>query len=250
MVNTFGEIIIDGSLWLAIPLAVLAGLVSFASPCVLPLVPGYIGYMTGLSGNTKNINTRYALGAVALFILGFSTVFILLSVVFAQLGAAPWLRGQRWVEILLGTFVILLGLVFWGKIPWLQRERKLVHSKAPSGLWGAPLLGLTFGLGWAPCIGPTFAAVQTLVYLDGANTAKAITLTFAYCLGLGIPFFIVALGILRGTQRLRWLKQHHRRIQQCGAVLLILIGALMITGVWNSMISWIQATLPTYELPI
>lgn len=184
--TSFGSIVADGSLLLSVPLAAVAGMVSFASPCVLPLVPGYVGYVTGLSGSEEKRTQRVFWG-ISLFILGFSLVFVLMSVVLAQLGAAPWLRGQGWVNVVLGVLVMLMGLVFMGRFSFFQQERK-VHTKAPAGLWGAPFLGVTFGLGWAPCIGPTFAAVQALVYTGDSDNTKAIVLTLAYCLGLGIPF--------------------------------------------------------------
>ncbi len=245
----FGQVVTDGSLWLSVPLAALAGLVSFASPCVLPLVPGYLGYVSGLSGSDARHRTRRTILGIALFILGFSTIFVLMSVVLAQLGAAPWLRGQSWVQVILGLLVILMGLVFMGKVSWFQRDLK-IERKPPAGLWGAPILGMTFGLGWAPCIGPTFAAVQTLVYIDGSNSVKAILLTLAYCMGLGIPFMLVALGITRGFSTFGWAKRHHRLLQQVGGFVLIVIGIMMATGAWTALISWVQATLPTYTLPI
>lgn len=233
----------------AIPLAMLAGFVSFASPCVLPLVPGYLGYVTGLSGTETKHRTRRTFAGILLFILGFSLIFVLMSVVFAQLGAAPWLKGQSWVNVVLGLIVILMGLVFMGNISWFQRDRK-IEKKPPAGLWGAPFLGITFGLGWAPCIGPTFAAVQALVYLDGSNLTKAIVLTTCYCLGLGIPFLLVALGVSRGVNTFGWARRHQRTLQRIGGVVLVIIGVLMATGLWTAMLSWFQASLPTYELPV
>lgn len=246
---SFGEIVYDGSLWLSIPVAALAGLVSFASPCVLPLVPGYLGYVTGLSGTDSQHRTRRTVAGIGLFVLGFSFIFVMISVILAQIGAAPWLKGQSWVQVVLGVLVILMGLVFMGRFSWFQRDRK-IQKRPPAGLWGAPFLGMTFGLGWAPCIGPTFAAVQTLVYLDGSNLNKAIILTTAYCLGLGIPFLLVALGIARGATTFSWVRKHHLLLQRIGGIVLIVIGAMMASGIWMKMMSWFQATLPTYELPI
>lgn len=248
---SYGQIVLDGSLWLALPLAALAGLVSFASPCVLPLVPGYVGYVTGLAGGQMSARRRTArvLMGISLFVLGFSLIFVLMSVVLAQLGAAPWLRGQRWVDVILGALVILMGLIFMGRFNFFQRERK-IEAKPPTGLWGAPILGVTFGLGWAPCIGPTFAAVQTLVYSGGAASSKAIVLTLAYCLGLGIPFLLVALGVSRGVNTLSWARRHRLLLQRFGGSMLIIIGILLVTGVWTSVMSWFQATMPVYQLPI
>lgn len=247
--NNFGSIILDGSLWVAIPLAALAGLVSFASPCVLPLVPGYLGYVAGLSGTADKRRTWRVVAGISLFIAGFSLIFVMMSAVLAQLGTAAWLRGQVWVNVLLGLLVMLMGLVFMGRFSLFQTERK-IHRKPPAGLWGAPVLGITFGLGWAPCIGPTFAAVQTLVYTSGAGNSKAIMLTLAYCLGLGIPFMLVALALNRGVNAMGWAKRHRGMLQRAGGLLLILIGLLIATGIWTSFISWTQAVLPVYELPI
>lgn len=248
---SFGHIVLDGSLWLALPLAALAGLVSFASPCVLPLVPGYLGYVTGLSGGEMSSRRRTLrmLAGIGLFILGFSAIFVLMSVVLAQLGAAPWLRGQSWVDPLLGVLVILMGLVFMGRFSFFQRDRK-IEAKPPAGLWGAPILGVTFGLGWAPCIGPTFAAVQTLVYTGGADNTKAIFLTLAYCLGLGVPFLLVALGVARGVTAMGWARRNRLLLQRLGGGMLIVIGLLLASGLWARMMSWFQATMPVYELPI
>lgn len=247
--NNFGSIILDGSLWVAIPLAALAGLVSFSSPCVLPLVPGYLGYVAGLSGTADKRRTWRVVAGISLFIAGFSLIFVMMSAVLAQLGTAAWLRGQVWVNVLLGLLVMLMGLVFMGRFSLFQTERK-IHRKPPAGLWGAPVLGITFGLGWAPCIGPTFAAVQTLVYTSGAGNSKAIMLTLAYCLGLGIPFMLVALALNRGVNAMGWAKRHRGMLQRAGGLLLILIGLLIATGIWTSFISWTQAVLPVYELPI
>jgi cytochrome c-type biogenesis protein len=248
-VNSFGSIIFDGSLWVALPLAALAGLVSFASPCVLPLVPGYLGYVAGLSGIDDRRRTWRVFTGIGLFILGFSLIFVLMSAVLAQLGTAAWLRGQSWINVVLGILVILMGLVFMGRFSFFQTERK-IHRKPPAGLWGAPFLGITFGLGWAPCIGPTFAAVQTLVYTSGAGNTKAMALTLAYCLGLGIPFMLVALGLSRGVNTMGWAKRHRLALQRAGGVMLMVIGFLIATGIWTQFISWTQAVMPVYELPI
>lgn len=248
--SSFGSVVMDGSVWAAIPVAALAGLVSFASPCVLPLVPGYLGYVTGLTGSDLQQKRRgRMLAGTLLFVLGFSLVFVLMSVVLAQLGAAPWLRGHSWVNVVLGLLVVLMGIVFMGGFSWFQRDRK-IHAKPPAGLWGAPVLGITFGLGWAPCIGPTFAAVQVLVYTQGPTSAKAILLTLVYCLGLGIPFLAIALGFRKSADFFGFLKRHRRGMQVFGGAVLVLIGVLMATGLWNSMMSWLQSVTPGYELPV
>lgn len=249
--NPFAEVILDGSLIAALPVALLAGLVSFASPCVLPLVPGYLGYVTGLTGVDLQDQKRGRMFmGVLLFVLGFSAVFVVMSVVLAQLGAFAWFLGQQWIMVVLGILVILMGVVFMGGFSWFQRDRK-IERKPPPGLWGAPLLGMTFGLGWAPCIGPTFAAVQALVYVDGASTGKAVILTTAYCLGLGIPFVLIALALRRGMGAMKFFRRHRLTLQRVGGAVLVLIGLAMATGVWSALVSWIQAEFVTdWVMPI
>ncbi len=249
--NPFAEVILDGSLIAALPVALLAGLVSFASPCVLPLVPGYLGYVTGLTGvDLQDQKRGRVFMGVLLFVLGFSAVFVLMSVVLAQLGAFAWFLGQQWIMVVLGILVILMGVVFMGGFSWFQRDRK-IESKPPPGLWGAPLLGMTFGLGWAPCIGPTFAAVQALVYVDGASTGKAVILTTAYCLGLGIPFLLIAVALRRGMGAMKFFRRHRLTLQRVGGAVLVLIGLAMATGVWSALVSWIQSEFVTdWVMPI
>jgi len=249
--NPFAEIVLDGSLLAALPVALLAGLVSFASPCVLPLVPGYLGYVTGLTGADLQEQRRgRVVGGILLFVLGFSAVFLLMSVLLAQLGAYAWFLGQGWITVALGGLVVLMGIVFLGGFSFFQRDRK-IERRPPPGLWGAPLLGVTFGLGWAPCIGPTFAAVQALVYVDGASTGKAAVLTVAYCLGLGVPFLLLALALRRGMGSLGFFRRHRLAIQRAGGALLVLVGLLMMTGAWTAFVSWVQAELVTdWVMPI
>jgi cytochrome c-type biogenesis protein len=248
--NAFADAVLSGSMLLAVPVALLAGLVSFASPCVLPLVPGYLGYVTGLTGVDLQHQRRGRMVAgVAFFVLGFSAIFVAYGALFGQLGA--WMRGsQDWLIQLMGLLVIIMGLAFMGALPWLQRDRKL-HVRVPAGLWGAPLLGLTFGLGWAPCIGPTLSAVQLLAFSgDDASAARGAALTFVYCLGLGLPFIAIALGIRRGTGALDFFRTHRLALQRFGGGMLILVGVLMATGVWNLWINWIQGWLGSVALPI
>jgi cytochrome c-type biogenesis protein len=238
--NPFAETILSGSMLLALPVALLAGLVSFLSPCVLPLVPGYLGYVSGLTGVDLEKRRRGRMVAgIGLFILGFSVVFMLIGAVFGQLGA--WLKGPdaAWVTQLLGVVVILLGVIFLGGLGWFQSEAK-IHAKAPAGLWGAPLLGVTFGLGWAPCTGPTLAAVQALAFTNGPSAAKGALLTFVYCLGLGLPFLLIALGVRRGLGALAYFRRHRRALQWFGGGLLIVLGLLMVTGLWGTWINQLQ----------
>lgn len=238
--NPFAETVLGGSMLLAVPVALLAGLVSFASPCVLPLVPGYLGYVSGLTGVDLEQQKRgRMLAGIGLFVLGFSTVFVLIGAIFGQLGA--WLQSsdQAWVTQVLGVLVILMGVVFMGGLSWFQQEAK-VHAKAPAGLWGAPLLGITFGLGWAPCIGPTLSAVQALAFSDGAGATRGAFLTFIYCLGLGVPFLLIALGVRRGMGALEFFRRHRLALQRFGGGLLIVLGLLMVTGLWGTWVSQLQ----------
>lgn len=237
--NPFAEIVLDGSLLLAAPVAILAGLVSFLSPCVLPLVPGYLGYVTGLTGQDLAEHRRgRVLGGVLLFIAGFSVVFISAGVLFSQVTA--WLHfNGAWVTQLLGLLVIVMGVVFMGGISFLQRDRK-IHRKPKAGLWGAPVLGFTFGLGWAPCIGPTLSAVLIMSTGTDANLARGGLLTLFYCVGLGVPFILIALGMRRGMGTLGFFRRHQLTIMRFGGGMLILLGLVMATGLWGTWVAELQ----------
>lgn len=251
--ETFQATVLSGSLLAAVPVALVAGAVSFASPCVLPLIPGYVGYLGGMSGTlgtpqgrtgggtatatrTSTGQGRLLLG-VLLFVLGFSAVFVLLGVVFGALGVAlaPWLDT---ITRVLGVVVILMGLAFMGAVPFLQRDRRL-HVSPRAGLWGAPLLGVVFGLGWAPCIGPTLSAVL-LLSLDGGNAARGALLAAAYCLGLGVPFVVIALLYSRTTRAMAFLRRHRVTIMRVGGGLLVLVGLALVTGLWGHFAGWVQ----------
>ncbi|WP_430297893.1 cytochrome c biogenesis CcdA family protein [Sinomonas sp. B1-1] len=249
MGGVFSDTVLNGSLLLALPVALIAGLVSFLSPCVLPLVPGYLGYVTGLTGVdlAKQRRGRMVAG-IGLFVLGFTAVFVATGAVFGQLGS--WLAiSSGWLTRVLGIVVVIMGIVFMGGLGIFQREAR-VHARPPAGLWGAPLLGITFGLGWVPCIGPTLAAVQLLAFSDGASAYKGALLTFVYCLGLGVPFLLIALGIRRGLGAMAFFKKHRRALQATGGGLLILVGVLMVSGVWSHWISQLQIWIGTVELPV
>jgi len=243
----FAHTAFSGSMLLAIPVALLAGLVSFASPCVLPLVPGYLGYVTGMTGadlaTTARTQRGRTVAGVGLFVAGFTVVFVTLGVAFGALGVAlrPW---EDAVTRVLGVVVILMGLAFLGAVPFLQRERRLEISPR-AGLWGAPLLGVIFGLGWAPCIGPTFAAVLSLS-VDGGNPWRGALLAVAYCLGLGLPFVLVALAFERSATAVGFLRRHRLAIMRIGGGLLVLVGVALVTGLWGRWISELQLLLPGY----
>ena len=250
------ETVISGSLLLAAPIAFAAGAVSFLSPCVLPLVPGYLSFVTGLtgaelsgesagttassSGSNPSVTTvatsastksRVLVGSL-LFVLGFSLVFVAYGLLFGALGEAL-VRYQQPIARILGIVVIVLGLAFMGVLPGLQREFRL-HRIPDWGMWAAPALGVLFGLGWTPCIGPTLAAVQTLAFTEG-SAARGALLSFVYCLGLGLPFVIVGLMFRRALGAMSWVRQRSDMVMKLGGGLLLLIGVLLVTGVWDNV---------------
>jgi cytochrome c-type biogenesis protein len=229
------EVVISGQLLLAVPIALLAGLVSFASPCVLPLVPGYLAYVGGFTDADERAargRRRIVLG-VLLFVLGFSLVFVLFGVAAGSIGF--WLRAYGDVITrVLGVFVIAMGLVFIGQLSFLQRTVRPGFRPA-TGLIGAPLLGIVFGVGWTPCLGPTLTSILALSYGAGSPWRGAL-LTLVYCLGLGIPFLLVAFGFSWVTTTLAFVKRHIRVINIAGGVALVLIGVLMVTGLWNTLV--------------
>lgn len=235
----FAQTALSGSLLAALAVSLLAGLVSFASPCVVPLVPGYLGYVSGMAGAGATGTTsrpRLVLGAL-LFVLGFASVFVVLGVAFGALGAQ--LHAQiDVVTRVLGVLIIVLGFVFMGAIPFLQVERR-VHVSPRAGLLGAPLLGIAFGLGWTPCLGPTLAAVYTLG-LSEATQGRAVALAVAYSLGLGLPFIALAVFMERSAKVLAWLRRHRLSLMRIGGAMLVVLGALLVTGLWGSVTGLLQ----------
>jgi cytochrome c-type biogenesis protein len=272
-VTGFTEIAAAGPVLAALGVCVLAGLVSFASPCVVPLVPGYLSYLaavvgvedqprlgspSGDTGGSPSGDTGVAVrtarlrvaGAAALFVAGFTFVFGLGTV--AVLGMTTALiTNQLLLQRIGGVLTIVMGLAFVGFIPALQREARLVPHQL-STIGGAPLLGAVFGLGWTPCLGPTLTGVIAVASAtDGVNVARGVTLVIAYCLGLGIPFVLLAFGSARAAQGWGWLRRHTRTIQIFCGVLLILVGAALVTGVWNDFVSWVRdAFVSDVRLPI
>jgi cytochrome c-type biogenesis protein len=277
-----GEVVSSGSLVIAIPLAVLAGLISFASPCVLPLVPGYLSYVTGLTGAELEearaasaavpapapagggapasgtasptgppaarvpVTHRVVLGTLG-FILGFSAVFVSYGALFGGLGA-QLLAHQDVITRVLGVVVMVLGLGFLGLVPSLQREAR-IHHRPARGMWGAPLLGALFALGWTPCIGPTLAAVQSLAFTEG-SAARGALLSVAYCIGLGLPFLVIGLAMERGLEAMAWARRNTRAIQVVGGVSMILLGAVMVTGLWGSLTIAMRGWVSGFQVPL
>jgi cytochrome c-type biogenesis protein len=232
--SSFADIATSGTLLLAIPVALVAGAVSFFSPCVVPLLPGYLSYATGLSGaDLENAKRgRMALGGL-LFVLGFSVVYVLLGLALGTVGR--WLIDyQRQISIGLGALTILLGLAFMGLVPLFQRDVR-VHRVPAVGLAAAPLLGALFGLGWAPCVGPTLVAVLSLSATE-ASPGRGALLTFAYCLGLGIPFIVAGLAWRRMLGAVKWVRRHQVWVTRIGGLMLVAVGLLLVTGWWDLLI--------------
>ena len=238
---------VSGPLLAAAAVAVLAGAVSFASPCVVPLVPGYLAYLAGLvgadaPGATPAPAARWRVaGAAALFVAGFTVVFgaILVGVVWL---ADVLVRNETLLQRAGGIVMIVMGAAFVGLIPALQRERR-AHWVPRAGVWGAPLLGAVFGLGWVPCVGPTLAGVVAVAAGTGGGSLRGVVLTLAYCAGLGLPFVAMALGASRAVRALGWLRRHTRGIQVGGGVLLVAVGLLLVTVVWGGFLAQLQASV-------
>jgi cytochrome c-type biogenesis protein len=238
-----GGIVYSGQLLVAVPLALLAGLISFASPCVLPLVPGYLAYVGGMTSVDDKRSTRRLLLGVLLFVIGFSVVFVGLGIAFGALGFAlkPWLDV---ITRVMGVVIIVMGLVFMGMFTRFQRTAKLQITPA-TGLIGAPLLGLVFGLGWTPCIGPTLTAIFSLS-LDAASPGRGALLGAVYCVGLGIPFVLLASGFSWATRSVVFLKRHIRTINIIGGVMLVVMGTLMVTGLWTAWMYQLQEVIANF----
>ena len=251
------ETVASGSLILAMLLAFAAGIVSFASPCVLPLAPGYLSYVTGLTGaeiageerggtTTVVVKSRVLLGSV-LFVMGFSVVFVSYGLLFGGLGSLL-LEYQSIISRILGVIVIVMGLAFMGVIPGMQREWRM-HRMPSYSVWGAPVLGVLFGLGWTPCIGPALTAVQSLAFTEG-SAARGALLSFVYCLGLGLPFILLGLLFRQAAGTLAWVRRHYTLIMRIGGGLLVAIGILLVSGLWDSITIWMRTLVPGFETPL
>ena len=243
-----GEIVLDGSVLLAIPIALLAGLVSFASPCVVPLVPGYLAYVTGLSGADLSDGKRgRVLLGTALFVLGFTVVFASYGLLFGGIGASL-IEHMDPITRVLGILTIGLGLTFAGWLPFMNREWR-IRAMPTVGLAGAPILGALFGIGWTPCIGPTLAAVQVLA-IDEANAARGALLSVMYAVGLGIPFVLAAVAYRRALGAFDWIRRHQVWVMRAGGMLLVVVGLLLVTGAWSSLVASMQSWVYGFEVII
>ena len=254
-----GMTIVDGALWVAVPLAILAGLISFVSPCVLPLVPGYLGYL-GAASETTPTTASAATGTttaapsrarllvgVGLFIAGFTVVFVAVTILGGTFGLLL-IEYANTLTRVLGVVVIVLGLVFLGFFGIAQRTVR-PRAQGRVGLVGAPILGFALGVGWTPCIGPTLAAIISVSWNLG-DPARAGLLGLAYSLGLGLPFFVLALGLGWATRTVTILRQHIRTLNIIGGTILIVLGVLMVTGVWSMLMSALQQVVINVPLPL
>jgi cytochrome c-type biogenesis protein len=263
--ETFSSIVADGPLLVAAGVAALVGLISFASPCVLPLVPGYLSYVAGLVGtgsptpppgpaaapaggaavavqervDARSTRGRMVLGAL-LFVLGFTLVFVAFGAAFGGLGRLLAQHADVLTRVF-GVLTILVGLGFLGWLPLLQRTKRLT-VRPVSGLAGAPLLGIVFGLGWTPCLGPTLSAVYSLAVVE-ATAGRGALLSVAYCLGLGVPFVLVALGARWAMGATSFLRRHARTVTRVGGAVLVLVGLMLVTGAWTELMGWLRSWL-------
>lgn len=241
MADFFRESVLSGSMLVALPVALLAGLVSFFSPCVIPLLPGYLSYATGLSGaDLEHAGRGRMLAGSLLFVLGFGAVFVALGALSGAFGATLF-EYERTITLVLGVLVILLGLAFAGFLPFLQRDVR-VHKVPAVGLVAAPLLGFLFGLGWTPCVGPTLGAILTLGVHE-ATVPRSAVLSGVYALGLGLPFVVAGLAYRRALGAFAFIRRHQVWVSRIGGAMLVLVGLLLVTGWWDWLVSWVQIHL-------
>lgn len=243
------EIVADGQLLVAVSVALLAGVISFASPCVLPLVPGYLAYVGGVSGTDAGTSAsrRRVVFGVVLFIAGFTAVFVAMMALAGSVGL--WLVEWEGLIIrIMGLLVIAMGLSFIGMFEVMQRTMRM-KVKPRGGLLGAPLLGVVFAVGWTPCLGPTLTTIMALSLQQG-SVSRSVLLALFYCAGLGLPFILVAFGFGWVAGITNFVQRHIRIVNLSGGILMILIGALMVSGLWTKMMYALQAVIAGYVTPL
>ncbi|EFL34041.1 cytochrome C biogenesis membrane protein [Streptomyces viridochromogenes DSM 40736] len=234
------QTVLNGALLAALPLALLGGLVSFFSPCVLPLVPGYLSYVTGVTGtDLADARRGRMVAGASLFVVGFTVVFVSGGALFGYFGATLQ-QEQGVLSKVLGALMILMGVFFMGLMPWMSQREFRFHRRPVTGLVGAPLLGALFGIGWTPCIGPTLASVLALSSQQSSAGRGAI-LTVAYCLGLGVPFVLAAVALRKALGAFGWVKRHYVWVMRLGGTMMIITGLLLLTGVWNTLVQHMQS---------
>ncbi|GHH20309.1 cytochrome C biogenesis protein CcdA [Streptomyces lanatus] len=233
------QTVMSGALLLALPIALLAGLVSFFSPCVLPLVPGYLSYVTGVSGTdlAEARRGRMVAGA-SLFVIGFTVVFVSGGALFGFWGETLQANKDVLTKVL-GVLMVLMGLFYMGLMPWLTQREFRFHTRPATGLVGAPLLGALFGIGWTPCLGPTLSSVTILAANQG-SAGRGALLTVAYCLGLGLPFVLAAVAFRKALGAFAWVKRHYVWVMRIGGIMMIATGALLLTGAWDRIVQEMQ----------
>jgi len=281
---SLGELVADGSLLIAVPIAILAGAISFLSPCVLPLVPGYLGFIGGavaprpapvaVTSGVDAASTGSATGSgsptgsgsgtsvpepvegpargrlllgVLLFIAGFTVVFVSMAMLGGTVGRFL-LEYADVITRVLGVLIIAMGLVFIG---WFGLAQRIARPQVRGnlGLIGAPLLGIALAIGWAPCIGPTLAVILTMSF-DSGSVGRAALLGVAYSLGLGIPFLLITLGFGWATRSVAFVRRHIRVVNLIGGGLLIVLGLLMVTGVWTAVMAQLQGVFSSVPAPL
>lgn len=268
-----GAVLTSGSMLVAVVIAIAAGVVSFASPCVLPLAPGYLAYLSGMSAASVSpslaqrfqsapsieasetgsatkktspdaVARRRLLLGVLGFICGFSVIFILYGGLIGGVGGLLREHQETMVRIM-GVLVIVMGLAFAGALPFFQQEKRL-NITPRTGLWGAPVLGFVFGFGWVPCLGPALIAVYSLSLNEGTVT-RGLILAVAYCIGLGLPFLLLALGLVNSTRALDFLRRHRVLLMRVGGGLLVLIGVALVTGWWATWTGQLQSLIQNFR---
>ncbi|WP_328866629.1 cytochrome c biogenesis CcdA family protein [Streptomyces sp. NBC_00304] len=241
--------VMSGALLVSLPIALLGGLVSFFSPCVLPLVPGYLSYVTGVSGaDLAEARRGRMVAGASLFVVGFTAVFVSGGALFGYFGDTLQANSGPLTKVL-GVLMILMGVFFMGLMPWMTQREFRIHKKPVTGLVGAPLLGALFGIGWTPCLGPTLSSVSILAMNEGTAGRGAI-LTVAYCLGLGIPFVLAAVAFRKALGAFGWVKRHYVWVMRIGGGMMIVTGLLLLTGVWGNMMQELQGWSAGFQVGI